>query len=149
VHLSRPAALTAVATLAVVAGGVGLAACSAPGPVGRTLVITPATTAPTAAVVGDTVVVELVSSAYGRDGVLVPWGHPVSDTQAVLAPTGAGGRPCPSRATCTAFTARAPGTATVSVTGPSGILCQSPPSTHCVGVAAVMRRFVVQVTAVS
>ena len=142
-----------VGVVAVGVGAVG-AACGgspSPSPSPSRVVITQSTTTPTVATVGETVVVALVSASYGRDGRVVPWGRPVSDAPGVLAPTGTGGPAgvaCPRPATCTAFTARTVGVATVTAVGPSGILCTRPGG-HCMAVAAVRRRFVVRVVAVS
>lgn len=110
------------------------------------MVITEATATETTIAVGGAVAVELASSSYGRDGHLVPWGRPSSSAPSVLAPSApASTFACPADATCTVFVGRSPGSATVSAVGPSGILCDANRS-RCIAVAAVFRRFVVQVT---
>ena len=146
-----------VATVALVVGVTG--ACSpgttdsltsgSTGPASHhdvgAVVITLSTPGPTLVVVGQPVVVELRSESYGRDGHVVLWGEPESSNHAVLAPAGRPRvSPCPAATTCGAFVGSAPGVATVSAPGPSGVVCTAR-GNRCVGVTAVIRRFVVRV----
>jgi len=127
----------------VTSGPVGPGTTTSPGPV----VITESTTTATDISVGGTVEVELTSSSYGRDGSLVPWEAPVSDAPGVLVRSGLRSPvACPVDATCSLFVGLGSGTATLSAVGPSGILCTMA-KTHCIAVAPVIRRFVVQVAA--
>ncbi|HXQ90401.1 MAG TPA: hypothetical protein VN768_02515 [Acidimicrobiales bacterium] len=130
-----------VATSSSTSAPVGPPATTSPGPV----VITESTTTPSAITVGGTVEVELTSSSYDRSGRLVPWVAPASSAPGVLVRSGQRSpAACPLDATCSVFVGVGPGTATLSTVGPSGILCTMP-GTHCIGVTAVMRRFVVSV----
>jgi len=85
----------------------------------------------------DVIDVELVSTAHGPQGVLVPWRTPTSSDPAVLSPDEPIGLPsCPAPATCTAFLAATLGVAKLRIGGPSGILCDDA-GANCVGVAAI------------
>lgn len=94
----------------------------------------------------DVIDVELVSDAYSPDGGLVAWRTPTSSDPAVLTPDDpAGLPPCPSKATCTAFTATALGVANLLIVGPTGLLCDAT-GANCVAVAGIAYHIAVTVT---
>jgi hypothetical protein len=112
-------------------------------------VITAATKGVTTVKPGAIVAVDLVSTAYNRQGAIVPWAVPTSSDPAVLAPAPAGsfaGPNCPVDASCDYFVAHGVGEATLRAGGPSGIICDKS-GAHCVGVTAVLGSWVVKVTA--
>lgn len=86
----------------------------------------------------DVVDVQLVSTAHGPRGALVPWQTPTSLNPAVLTNGEPIGLPlCPAHATCAAFLAAAPGVGKLQAVGPSGLLCDDNGG-NCVAVAAIV-----------
>jgi hypothetical protein len=86
----------------------------------------------------DVIDVQLVSTAHGPHGALVPWQTPMSLDPAVLTPGRPTGLPlCPAHATCAAFIAAAPGVGKLQAVGPSGLLCDDN-GANCVAVAAIV-----------
>jgi hypothetical protein len=80
--------------------------------------------------------------ARRSDGSPVTWPYPISSNPAVLAD--APPPPCASAITCGWFEGKSPGSATISGSGPSGIICNEG---DCVGVAAALYRIAVTVVA--
>lgn len=108
-------------------------------------VVTEGVYGPLTVALHDVVDVELVSDAYRADGALAAWQTPTSSDPAVLAPDApAGLPPCPTRATCTGFTATALGVANVLIVGPTGGLCDDT-GANCVAVAPIAYRISVTV----
>ena len=86
----------------------------------------------------DVIDVQLVSTAHGPHGALVPWQTPTSLDPAVLTPGGPTGLPsCPAHATCTPFIAAALGVGKLQAVGPSGLLCDDT-GANCIAVAAIV-----------
>jgi hypothetical protein len=85
---------------------------------------------------------EAAPGARRSDGAPVTWPYPTSSNPVVLAD--APPPPCASAVTCGWFEGKRPGAATISGSGPSGIICNAG---HCVGVAAALYRIAVTVVA--
>ena len=102
------------------------------------LVVTEGVRGPLTVALHDVIDVQLVSTAHGPHGALVPWHTPMSLDPAVLTTGEPTGLPlCPAHATCAAFIAAALGVAKVQAVGPSGLLCDDT-GANCVAVAAIV-----------
>lgn len=101
-------------------------------------VVTEGVRGPLTVALHDVIDVQLLSTAHGPHGALVPWHTPTSLDPAVLTPGEPTGLPlCPAHATCAAFIAAALGVAKVQAVGPSGLLCDDT-GANCVAVAAIV-----------
>ena len=100
-------------------------------------VVTEGVRGPLTVALHDVIDVQLVSTAHGPHGALVPWHTPTSLDPAVLTTGEPTGLPlCPAHATCAAFIAATLGLGKLEAVGPSGLLCDDT-GANCVAVAAI------------
>ena len=101
-------------------------------------VVTEGVRGPLRVALHDVIDVELISTAHGPHGALVPWQTPTSLNPAVLTPGEPTGLPpCPAQATCAAFIAAVLSVGKLQAVGPSGLLCDDA-GANCVAVAAIV-----------